>query len=120
MGDYNAGLPAHPEPNWNRIPQHLHSRYRIMLPDGSYGPADRRGTGNLLSAGYVDPATHLRTLVDPTTGHWYSSEPEPQQLDHILVGAALSPSIRAYEVVNTSQTRAASDHLPLVMDLTVV
>ncbi|GHJ36021.1 endonuclease/exonuclease/phosphatase family protein [Streptomyces sp. TS71-3] len=117
MGDLNADVPTAPEPNWSNIPRNLHSRYRRVLPDGTYGPADRRCTANLLNAGYVDPGVYLGLKPAPTTGHYYDNEPEPQTLDHILVGAELADDIEEYWTVDTDEARTASDHLPKVLDL---
>lgn len=117
LGDLNSDLPTAPEPNWSNIPQYLHSRYRLVLPDGSYGRADRRSTGNLLNAGYVDPAAHMGLKPAPTTGYWYPNEPEPQSLDHILLGAQLADDAREHWTVDTEEARGASDHLPKVLVL---
>jgi len=117
LGDLNEDLCTAPQPNWSNIPQFLHSRYRLVLPDGSYGNADRRCTGNLLGAGYVDPAAHLGVKPAPTTGYWYSNEPEPQSLDHILLGAQLADDAREYRTVDTREARSASDHLPRLLCL---
>ncbi|NIY68070.1 endonuclease/exonuclease/phosphatase [Streptomyces malaysiensis] len=117
MGDFNEDTPTAPEPDWTKIPEQLHSRYRLVNDDGSYGRADRRAVGNLLSAGYVNPGDYLGQKPEPTTGHWYENEPEPQTLDHILVGDAAKKRIRRYWTLKSPESLAASDHLPKLLDL---
>ncbi|MBL1115280.1 endonuclease/exonuclease/phosphatase family protein [Streptomyces sp. 110] len=117
MGDFNEDSPTAPQPDWSKIPQQLHSRYRLVNHDGSYGDADRRAMGNLLSAGYVDPCAYLGQKAEPTTGHYYENEKAPQTLDHILVGDAAKKRIRRYWSPKDKVTQKASDHLPKLLDL---
>ncbi|MDT0321872.1 endonuclease/exonuclease/phosphatase family protein [Streptomyces millisiae] len=117
MGDMNCAHPNSPQPIWRRIPAPLYPRYRTRQPDGSFGDADRSTITTLLAAGYSDPYSVLGRDREHTTGHWYENEPEPQELDHILVSSNIEHAVTNVRTVNSPEARAASDHLPRVCEL---
>lgn len=118
LGDLNTIGPDDPGPgNWSDIPWHLYSRHRLMLPDGSYGEADRRAIRALSVAGYTDPHTHLGTPTAPTTGYWPDAEEWMRRSDYVLLSEALTPALTNWTVIDTTIARASSDHLPGIATL---
>ncbi|MYW03329.1 hypothetical protein GT354_49915, partial [Streptomyces sp. SID3343] len=102
-----------PEPDWDLFPPRLHSRHRLVLPDGTFGPADRRAIRSLAAAGFVDPFAYLEVGPIPTVGHFDPREPDEHRSDHILVSPGLADRILDCGVVTTRQAKRASDHLPV-------
>jgi exodeoxyribonuclease-3 len=116
-GDLNTIGAADPEPDWSRVADHLHSRHRLVLPDGSLGPTDRRAMRLLTAAGFIDPPERLGLVFARTAGYHRTGEPLGRRSDFVLVSAELAPALVGHRVVDTETTRAASDHLPVVVDL---
>lgn len=116
VGDLSSIGAGDAEPDdWSKVPAHLQSRHRMVMPDGTYGGVDRRAINVLMAAGYVDPPVHLDTPVPPTAGYWSDdAEQWDHRSDHILASLSLAPSLRSYTVVDTPETRRLSDHLPVV------
>ncbi|WP_411142328.1 endonuclease/exonuclease/phosphatase family protein [Streptomyces sp. x-80] len=114
LGDLNVPSNQDPEPDWNLVPRNLHSRYRLMRADGSFGDVDRRALRVLLNSGWIDPQTLVSEARAATVGYWYANEPVPLHLDHILTTRQIK--VRAYRTHDTAQARAASDHLPIYLD----
>ncbi|WP_239471467.1 endonuclease/exonuclease/phosphatase family protein [Streptomyces sp. NEAU-S7GS2] len=112
MGDLNTPHPGDTT-HWSQAPQNLHTRYRHVLPDGTFGDADVRAMQVLLDSGWEDPEALTGQPRGATVGHFDDSEPEPLRLDHILV-QGLSPM--TYFTYDKSSARAVSDHLPVVLD----
>lgn len=111
-----TGTGADREPDdWDLVPAHLHSRHRLVLPDGTYGGSDRRAMSALAQAGFVDPPQHLN--IDParTAGHWgRGSEPWNRRSDYVLLSPRMAPALRGHIVLDTPETRRLSDHLPVI------
>lgn len=121
LGDLNTvgltGIGADQDPaDWGLVPKHLHSRHRLVLPDGTYGGCDRRAMSALIKAGYVDPPQHLGIAPPRTAGHWRrGSEPWDRRSDYVLLSVGLIPTFHSHVVLDTSRTRRLSDHLiPIV------
>lgn len=116
VGDLNvSGLGDEDPADWNRVPSHLHSRHRKVLPDGSYGDADRDAMRALRSAGFADPPLHLGLVPPRTTGHWGGgTERWDRRSDYVLASPPLLPAIYDHRVVDTPTTRGLSDHLPTI------
>ncbi|MFE4057918.1 endonuclease/exonuclease/phosphatase family protein [Streptomyces sp. NPDC059096] len=115
MGDFNIQSIHDPEQDWATVPVNLHPRYRAVRSDGTLGEADRAAMRVLLDAGWTDPDDLMSTPRAATVGHWYKNEPTPLHLDHALIrGPGIRPT--AYWTLDTKATRAASDHLPVILD----
>jgi endonuclease/exonuclease/phosphatase family metal-dependent hydrolase len=118
-GDFNCVAPGDPELDWNRMPKEQHV-YRAL--EGVEPPtADRRVGLRMQRAGLVDVA---RTLIEAAGGEARiaptASPQEGEQMyrcDQFWVSPRLAPALRAYQVIDTPEARAASDHLPIVMTL---
>ncbi|WP_255311696.1 endonuclease/exonuclease/phosphatase [Streptomyces sp. PTY087I2] len=119
--DANSGGIGDPEPDdWDRVPAHLHSRHRIMLPDGTYGGCDRRAMDALLRAGFVDPPRQLGMTPPRTAGHWgRGSEPWDRRSDYVLLSRRLAPGLRSHYVLDTAETRKLGDHLPVIVSVDI-
>lgn len=102
--------------DWSLIPKNMHSRYRIVLPDGSFGGVDQRALNVLLGSGWQDPQVLTGVQRAPTVGYFYPNEPVPWCLDYALVSGMVVTSYRTHD---TPQARQASDHLPVIADLEV-
>ncbi|MEO3972471.1 endonuclease/exonuclease/phosphatase family protein [Streptomyces sp. CAU 1734] len=114
LGDLNcSGVYDTDPPDWSLVPHNLHSRYRRVTADGRFGAMDRRAVRVLLASGWTDPQTFTRHPRTPTVGYAYANEPVPLRLDHILVRDL---PVTAYRTHDTPEARAASDHLPVVLD----
>ncbi|MFJ9979266.1 endonuclease/exonuclease/phosphatase family protein [Streptomyces cyaneofuscatus] len=116
VGDLNvSGLGDEDPADWNRVPSHLHSRHRKVLPDGSYGDADRDAMRALRSAGFADPPLHLGIVPPRTTGYWGGgTERWDRRSDYVLASPPLIPAIYDHRVVDTPTARSLSDHLPTI------
>ncbi|MFE6737536.1 endonuclease/exonuclease/phosphatase family protein [Streptomyces tubercidicus] len=102
--------------DWSLIPKNLHSRYRIVREDGTFGGTDQRALGALLRSGWQDPQTVTGVQRAPTVGYFYPTEPVPWCLDYALVNGM---NVKKYFTHDTPQARASSDHLPVVADMEV-
>jgi exodeoxyribonuclease-3 len=108
LGDLNTIGSHDPEPDWGSLPLHLHSRHRLCRDDGTFGPTDRRAIRQLIEAGFTEPFADLPNGRH-TVGHWSDEDTIHRRSDFIL-GAGVT--FRAAGVVDTSDARRASDHLP--------
>ncbi|MGC0422633.1 endonuclease/exonuclease/phosphatase family protein [Embleya sp. AB8] len=113
LGDLNTIGAGDPEPDWTRFPPHLYSRHRTILPNGEWGPADRRAMHILVGAGWTDPFAEPGREFTPTVGHFRPDEPGPHRSDHILLSPALANRLVDCAVIDTDQTRRLSNHLPV-------
>ncbi len=112
LGDLN--VPDREPETWDDVPRNLHSRYRIVKDDGTFGGVDRRALDALLGSGWTDPQTLTGVRRAPTVGYYYPNEPVPWCLDYVLTrGLAVSE----YQTYDTPQARRLSDHLPIWADL---
>nr|WP_244934290.1 endonuclease/exonuclease/phosphatase family protein [Streptomyces kasugaensis] len=116
LGDLNTGRLDDPVPHWDTdVPANMHARYREVRDDGLFGGPDHRAMTVLLQAGWKDPQDQLGTSRAATVGYKYKTEPTPLHLDHILTaGPGIRP--RSYVTHDTPLARAASDHLPVILD----
>ncbi|MFJ9617848.1 endonuclease/exonuclease/phosphatase family protein [Streptomyces noursei] len=114
LADLN--VPDREPPDWSLIPKNLHSRYRIVQADGTFGGVDQRALDVLFGSGWQDPQTLTRVQRSPTVGHFYPTEPVPWCLDYALVHGM---DVTSYRTHDTPQARGASDHLPVVADLEI-
>ncbi|MFF8958699.1 endonuclease/exonuclease/phosphatase family protein [Streptomyces sp. NPDC014894] len=115
LGDLNcSGVHDKDPEDWGLIPQNLHSRYRLVNDDGSFGGMDRRAMRALLNSGWTDPQALTGEPRDATVGFKWENEPVPLSLDHILIHGLGATSYRTHD---TPEARAVSDHLPVVLDL---
>lgn len=114
LADLN--VPDREPSDWSLIPRNLHSRYRTVKDDGSFGGVDQRALQVLLHSGWQDPQTLTGVRRSPTVGYFYSNEPVPWCLDYALVNGM---HVTSYRTHDTPQARAASDHLPVIADMEV-
>lgn len=112
LGDLNCARP-HDTFDWEKVPQNLHARYRLVLPDGSFGDADLRAIQVLLASGWQDPENITKVPRAATVGYYYANERVPLCLDHILVRGL---TVHDYWTYDTAVARRVSDHLPTVLD----
>ena len=82
--------------------------------------ADRRPGDVLWSGGLHDAAAVTRAPWQPTAGHHpddvYGAHGVRRRIDAVRVTAPLVPAMRAHQVHDTAQARAASDHLPVTVE----
>jgi endonuclease/exonuclease/phosphatase family metal-dependent hydrolase len=82
--------------------------------------ADREPGDVLWAGGLHDAAAALSAAWQPTVGHHradtYGKQGVRRRIDAVRVTGALVPALRTHQVIDTAQTRAASDHLPVVVD----
>jgi exodeoxyribonuclease-3 len=117
-GDLNTPGADDEEPeDWGLIPARQHSGHRMMLPDGSYGGADRRAIRALVHAGFVDPPVQLEQPIPRTAGHMNPEQKWDHRADHVLLSPALAPALHSYEVLDDDATQRLSDHLPVIVTL---
>ncbi|MEU3973411.1 endonuclease/exonuclease/phosphatase family protein [Streptomyces bacillaris] len=114
LGDLNT--PDREPEDWSLIPKNLHSRYRLVLPNGEFGGSDRRALQVLLNSGWSDPQELTGEERAATVGYFYPNEPVPWSLDYGLVSGL---KVTAYRTYVTSAAESASDHLPVVLDAEV-
>ncbi|MEU4659505.1 endonuclease/exonuclease/phosphatase family protein [Streptomyces sp. NPDC023723] len=112
LGDLNT--PDREPESWSLVPNNLHSRYRIVLPNGEFGGVDSRALDVLLNSGWGDPQVLTGEKRAPTVGYFYPNEPVPWCLDYGLVAGL---QVTAYRTYDTPQARAVSDHLPVILDV---
>ncbi|MFD7663503.1 endonuclease/exonuclease/phosphatase family protein [Streptomyces sp. NPDC059788] len=111
LGDLN--IPDREPESWDLVPKNLHSRYRLVLPDGAFGGVDQRALQVLLSSGWQDPQDLTGVKRAATVGYWYANEPVAWCLDYALVHGL---HVRTYYTYDTPRARTLSDHLPVVLD----
>ena len=74
----------------------------------------------LWAVGLHDAAALIRADWQPTTGHHpddvYGAHGVRRRIDGVRVTGPLAAALRAHEVLDTAQTRAASDHLPVTVE----
>ena len=114
IGDLN--VPDRRPPSWTFVPPHLHARYRQVLPDGAFGDVDQRALRVLIESGWQDPQTLTGQRRAPTVGYYYPNEPVYWCLDHALLKGMPASE---YFTHDTPEARAASDHLPVVLDTVI-
>jgi endonuclease/exonuclease/phosphatase family metal-dependent hydrolase len=82
--------------------------------------ADRRPGDVLWAGGLHDVAALLGADWHPTTGHHpddvYGAHGVRRRIDAVRVTGPLAAAMRAHQVIDTAQTRAASDHLPVTVE----
>jgi hypothetical protein len=82
--------------------------------------ADRRPGDVLWAGGLHDAAALIGADWHPTTGHHpddvYGMHGVRRRIDGVRVTAALAGAMRAHDVLDTAQTRQASDHLPVTVE----
>ncbi|MFD9715677.1 endonuclease/exonuclease/phosphatase family protein [Streptomyces sp. NPDC059076] len=116
LGDFHCSDPDDVEPvDWECLPRNLHARHRLIAPDGSFGPMDRRALAVLVNAGWIDPQSLTGRARAATVGH--GGEGIPLRLDHILVRGL---PVESYRTHDTPEARAVSDHLPVVLDTSLM
>lgn len=76
---------------------------------------DRRALAVLLNAGWVDPQSLIGRPGAATVGH--GGDGLALRLDHILVRGLPVDSYRTHD---TPEARAVSDHLPVVLDTSLM
>ncbi|WP_247706340.1 endonuclease/exonuclease/phosphatase family protein [Streptomyces liliiviolaceus] len=114
LGDLNCARPADADVfDWDQVPRNLHARYRLVLPNGTFGDADLRAMQVLLASGWQDPESLTTIPRTPTVGYYYAGEKGDVCLDHILVHGFTARSYRTYD---TPMARTLSDHLPTLLD----
>ncbi|WP_254648623.1 endonuclease/exonuclease/phosphatase family protein [Streptomyces sp. GbtcB6] len=113
LGDMNCPSPSD-EPDWDKVPRNLQSRYRLVQDDGTFGDTDTRAMQVLLESGWQDPETITGTRRAATVGYYYRNEPVPLSLDHALVYGL---QVYGYHTHDTAGARKVSDHLPVVLDV---
>ncbi|GIJ13031.1 endonuclease/exonuclease/phosphatase family protein [Micromonospora andamanensis] len=83
--------------------------------------ADRRPALVWEAGGLHDVAAASRSPWKATTGHWptcpYSARGIARRIDTIHATDPVLPAVRSLTVIDTPVTRAASDHLPVAVDL---
>ncbi|MFI9788639.1 endonuclease/exonuclease/phosphatase family protein [Kitasatospora sp. NPDC051984] len=90
---------------------------------GTTNRADRRQSEVLLRGGFaVDAAAHLGAPWKPVSGHWPdgTGDPSPwgeRRIDLILATRPVARALISYSVHATEASTAASDHLPVYVDL---
>ena len=82
--------------------------------------ADRRPGDVLWAGGLHDVAALTGADWHPTTGHHphdvYGAHGVRRRIDAIRVTEPLAAAMRTHQVLDTAQTRAASDHLPVTVE----
>jgi endonuclease/exonuclease/phosphatase family metal-dependent hydrolase len=82
--------------------------------------ADRRPGDVLWAGGLHDAAALIRADWHPTAGHHpddiYGAHGVRRRIDGVRVTGPLTDAVRAHHVLDTAQTRQASDHLPVTVE----
>jgi endonuclease/exonuclease/phosphatase family metal-dependent hydrolase len=82
--------------------------------------ADREPGDVLWPGGLHDAAAAVGAAWQSTAGHHpadvYGAHGVRRRIDAVRVTGALVPALRAHQVIDTAQTRVASDHLPVVVE----
>lgn len=114
LADFNT--PDREPESWDRVPQNLHSRYRLVRDDGSFGDTDQRAVQVLLRSGWRDPHHMLGLDRPPTVGHFYSNERVPWTLDYGLLAGMEAAGVWTHLF---DEDFSLSDHLPHFIDVRV-
>ncbi|MBM9506762.1 endonuclease/exonuclease/phosphatase family protein [Actinacidiphila acididurans] len=112
IGDFNT--PDREPDSWAAVPRNLHSCYRLVLPDGSFGDTDQRAIRVLLNSGWQDPHHVLGIPRPPTVGHYYVNERVPWAIDRGLTVGMEPVTVWTHPF---DESFHLSDHLPHFMDL---
>jgi endonuclease/exonuclease/phosphatase family metal-dependent hydrolase len=98
---------------------HDAATYQSLWDDDPDAPprVDRRAAERMRRAGLVDAAVALEAPWQQTTGHFPDDPHGPRRVDRILATASASPALHSYAVIDTAETRALSDHLPVIVEL---
>jgi len=82
--------------------------------------ADREPGDVLWAGGLHDAAAVTGATWQPTTGHHpsdaYGASGVSRRIDAVRVSGELVPALRTHRVIDTAQTRSASDHLPVLVE----
>ncbi|WP_428963048.1 endonuclease/exonuclease/phosphatase family protein [Micromonospora fluostatini] len=101
-------------------PDLVHQCHEPTHP-GTNHRADRRPAAVWEAGGLYDVAAHTRRPWQATTGHWpscpYSVRGIARRIDMVHATAPVLRAVSGVAVVDTPVSRAASDHLPVVVDL---
>ncbi|NGO71456.1 endonuclease/exonuclease/phosphatase family protein [Streptomyces boncukensis] len=109
-------------PDWDTVPDRAHATHRTIYELGCR-VSDTRPDRILCDAGYVDLARHACTELEqpsalhPTAGYDKRHQSGPQRIDRAYASAGLHRAVTSVEVIDTDQTRRASDHAMLVVRL---
>lgn len=112
IGDFNT--PDREPESWGAVPKNLHSRYRFVREDGSFGGTDQRAVQVLLRSGWQDPHTVLGVPRPPTVGHYYDNERVPWALDYALLAGLAPAQVWTHPF---DEGFRLSDHLPHFVDV---
>jgi exodeoxyribonuclease-3 len=113
VGDLNTP-DREPLGGWAAVPQNLHRRYRLVLPDGTFGDADQRAVRVLINSGWSDPHDVLGIPRPPTVGHYYANERVPWALDYALTVGMTPVQVWTHPF---DEGFHESDHLPHFVDV---
>ncbi|MGW7004187.1 hypothetical protein ACWGCW_15540 [Streptomyces sp. NPDC054933] len=98
--------------------------YQILWRDDPSEPpvADRRAAEVMRRQGLLDTAPLANAPWQPSCGHWTDAagNPDvwgPRRIDTLRVTRRLALGIRTHRTVRTTNSLAASDHLPVVADI---
>lgn len=114
LADFNT--PDREPVRWSAVPRNLHSRYRLVNDDGSFGGVDLRAVRVLLASGWQDPHDVLGVPRPPTVGHYYPNERVPWALDYALLAGMEPAGVWTHPL---DEAFRASDHLPHFVDVAV-
>ena len=109
-GDFNTLAPGE-RLDVRRLPRRL--RALVWL---SGGRIRWRTIQRILDAGYVDA---FRRLHPDDTGLTFPTWAPHLRLDYAFLPAAFAARVKSCEVVTTAETRTASDHFPLAMEVDI-
>lgn len=98
--------------------------YQIQWREDPSEPpvADRRAAEVMHRQGLLDTAALVDAPWEASCGHWIDSagRPDvwgPRRIDTVRVTRHLAPAVRAHRTIRTDSSLAASDHLPVVVDI---
>jgi exodeoxyribonuclease-3 len=112
VGDFNTLAPG----EWLEVKRLPHRLRALVWLSG--GRVRWRTIANVMQAGYVDAYRLLHPPEDP--GFTFPVWDPHVRLDFLFLPGRYAGRLRSCEVVTTvGETRAASDHLPIVADLVV-
>lgn len=114
-GDFNNVSPHAAEPTLADLP----ARFRARYADET-GKADRRTLAALEAAGFSDIGFRLGGHETPTVpgAAFKGSEFVPFRCDYLMATAALAARVQRYEVIDDVPAGEASDHYPILCDVT--
>ncbi len=82
--------------------------------------ADRRPGDVLWAGGLHDAAALMGAAWQPTAGHHpddvYGAHGVRRRIDAVRTSGSMAAAMRAHQVLDTEQTREASDHLPVTVE----